>query len=436
MSIKVAFYTLGCKLNFSETSSIARGLKDGSSNFVEVDFSEKADFYIINTCSVTEQADKKFRFLARQTLRKNPERKLIAIGCYAQLQPEEISKFDKNIKILGASEKFEVEKYLNEFAQKEKSSEISNPIHSCEISKVETFESAYSYGDRTRAFVKIQDGCDYKCTYCTIPQARGKSRNTTISETIKNLKKLDANNIQEIVLTGVNTGDFGQQSNENFYTLLKAILEETQIPRIRISSIEPNLLTSEIIDLISVESRIVPHLHIPLQSGSDLILQKMKRRYNTTLYQKKMEEIYQKIPHIGIGCDVIVGFPGETEEIFEETFNFIQSLPISYLHVFPFSERPNTEAESMVAKVSGKDKKHRSEKLRELSNYKNLLFLKSQKNKVRNVLFENENKKGKMQGFTDNYIKVERYWTPELAGKIVPVTLESLDTNQRQYEYS
>ena len=422
----IAYHTLGCKLNFSETSTISRSLSE--KGFEKIPFDQIADYYVINTCSVTENADKKFKQTLKSTRKLNPNRKVIAIGCYAQLKPEQIAEMDPNLIVLGAQEKFNIEHYLEQLHLTE---EPVQRVFSCEIDQVTDYQGSYSFGDRTRAFVKIQDGCDYKCTYCTIPLARGKSRSDTIQRIIQNVLGLESKGVQEIILTGVNTGDFGanNDSGENFLMLLHSLIDLTQIKRIRISSIEPNLFNNDIIDYIKDNPRIVPHFHIPLQSGSDIILKKMKRRYLTPLYIDRIAKIRKDIPHACIGVDVIVGFPTESPELFKETYSFLNELDISYLHVFSFSDRDNTEALDMTPKVSSIDKKERSKMLHILSEKKRHAFYVKHQNETRPVLFEDANKEGYMYGYTDNYIRVKTYWNPELLNKEVSIKLTRLEDN-------
>lgn len=423
---KVAFYTLGCKLNFSETSTIARDFqKDG---FERVDFEEAADIYVINTCSVTDNADKRFKSIVKSALKKNSEAFLIAIGCYAQLKPEELASIEGVDLVLGATEKFKVMDYIQDLSKNE-----MGEIHSCEIDEADFYVGSYAIGDRTRAFLKVQDGCDYKCTYCTIPLARGISRSDTLNNVLVNAKEISEKGIKEIVLTGVNIGDygkgeFGNKTHEHtFLDLVKALDQTDGIHRIRISSIEPNLLTNETIDFVANSRSFVPHFHIPLQSGSDQLLKSMKRRYQTDLYADRVKRIKEKMPHACIGVDVIVGFPGESEELFLKTYNFLSELDISYLHVFTYSERPNTEAIEMEGVVAGKIRKKRSKMLRGLSVKKRRSFYESQLGKSLTVLFEGENKKGYIHGFTENYVKVKAPWNPELVNTLHMVRLKEID---------
>ena len=422
MMKKVAFHTLGCKLNFSETSSIARSCED--EGYEKVDFKEKADIYVLNTCSVTENADKECKRLVRQVLKINSEAFVVIIGCFAQLKPEEIAKYEGVDLVLGATEKFKLPSYLNDLSKQE----IAE-IHSCEIEDANFFESAYSIGDRTRAFLKVQDGCDYKCTYCTIPLARGISRSDQLENVLKNAKEISDKEIKEIVLTGVNIGDYGKgefgnkKHKHTFLDLVKALDDVKGISRLRISSIEPNLLKNETIDFVSNSKIFVPHFHIPLQSGSDELLKRMKRRYQTTLYKDRITHIKDKMPDCCIGVDVIVGFPGETEELFEETYNLLNELDISYLHVFTYSERANTEAASMKDVVDKNVRHQRSKMLRILSAKKKRAFYENNIGTIRTVLFEHDNKDGFIQGYTENYVKVKVDYDPGLRNQSIKVKL-------------
>jgi len=423
---KVAFYTLGCKLNFSETSTIARNFT--SEGFNRVNFSEKADIYVINTCSVTDNADKRFRSIVKQAQKVNSNAFIIAIGCYAQLKPEELADVNGVDLVLGATEKFKITDYLNDLSKND-----FGEIHSCEIEDVDFYVGSYSIGDRTRAFLKVQDGCDYKCTYCTIPLARGISRSDTLENVLHNAKEISKQNIKEIVLTGVNIGDYGKGEFGNkmhehtFFELVKALDKVKGIERLRISSIEPNLLKNETIEFVSKSKVFVPHFHIPLQSGSDELLKKMKRRYNKGLYLNRVSKIKDMLPHACIGVDVIVGFPGETEAHFLETYNFLNDLDISYLHVFTYSERDNTLAIEMDGVVNKKDRVKRSKMLRGLSVKKRRAFYESQLGTIRTVLFESENKEGYIYGFTENYVKVKTPWDPELINTLHKIELTKID---------
>ena len=422
----VAFYTLGCKLNFSETSTIARDFE--SNDFKRVDFSKAADIYVINTCSVTENADKKFKSVVNRALKKNPDAFVIAVGCYAQLQPEEIADIHGVDLVLGATEKFNVTQYLGDLVKSEK-----GQVHSCEISEADFYESAYAIGDRTRAFLKVQDGCDYKCTYCTIPLARGISRSDALENVLQNAKDIADQDIKEIVLTGVNIGDYGKgefgnkKHEHTFLDLVKHLDEVEGIERLRISSIEPNLLKDETIAFVASSRSFVPHFHIPLQSGSDRLLKKMRRRYLTKLYTDRVFAIKEAMPQACIGVDVIVGFPGETEEDFLTTYNYLNELPISYLHVFTYSERPNTPAAEMDDQVPVNIRKKRSKLLRGLSAKKRRAFYEDQLGSEHTVLFEGENKQGYIHGFTENYVKIRKPWNPYLVNQLHQVTLDEID---------
>ena len=423
---KVAFYTLGCKLNFSETSTIARDFQN--EGFERVDFSDVADIYVINTCSVTENADKRFKTIVKQALQVNADAFIIAIGCYAQLQPQELADVYGVDLVLGASEKFKITDYLNDLSKQSVGS-----VHACEIEAADFYVGSYSIGDRTRAFLKVQDGCDYKCTYCTIPLARGISRSDSLQNVLKNAYEISKKGIQEIVLTGVNIGDYGKGEFDNkkhqhtFLELIQALDTVEGIKRLRISSIEPNLLKNETIDFVSKSNCFVPHFHIPLQSGSNLVLKNMRRRYMRELYEERVSMIKQQMPDACIGVDVIVGFPGETEALFLETFNFLNTLDISYLHVFTYSERPNTLAASMQNAVPKTIRTKRSKLLRGLSVKKRRAFYESQLGSIRTVLFEGENKSGYIHGFTENYVKVKTPWNPTLVNTLHEIELTKID---------
>jgi len=425
-SKKVAFYTLGCKLNFSETSTIARSFND--EGFDRVDFKESADIYVINTCSVTENADKRFKTIVKQTQKVNPEAFVVAIGCYAQLKPEELADVNGVDLVLGATEKFKITDYLNDLTKND-----FGEVHSCEIEDADFYVGSYSIGDRTRAFLKVQDGCDYKCTYCTIPLARGISRSDTMENVLTNAKEISEQGIKEIVLTGVNIGDygkgeFGNKKHEHTFLDLVSELDKVEgIERLRISSIEPNLLKNETIDLVSKSRAFVPHFHVPLQSGSNEILKNMKRRYMRELYVERVSKIKEVMPHACIGVDVIVGFPGETDNHFLETYNFLNELDISYLHVFTYSERDNTEAAEMEEVVPKNVRAKRSKMLRGLSVKKRRAFYENQLNTERTVLFEGDNKEGYIHGFTENYVKVKTPWNPELVNTLHKVSLTKID---------
>ncbi|MBP7470021.1 MAG: tRNA (N(6)-L-threonylcarbamoyladenosine(37)-C(2))-methylthiotransferase MtaB [Flavobacterium sp.] len=423
---KVAFYTLGCKLNFSETSTIARSFQD--EGFDRVDFEEVADMYVINTCSVTENADKQFKQVVRKAMKLNNKAFVAAIGCYAQLKPEELANVDGVDLVLGATEKFKITDYINDLSKND-----FGEVHSCEIEEADFYVGSYSIGDRTRAFLKVQDGCDYKCTYCTIPLARGISRSDELQNVLKNAKEISEQNIKEIVLTGVNIGDygkgeFGNKKHEHTFLELVQELDKVEgIERLRISSIEPNLLKNETIEFVSKSRTFVPHFHIPLQSGSNDILKLMKRRYLREIYVERVNKIREVMPHACIGVDVIVGFPGETDEHFLETYHFLNDLDISYLHVFTYSERDNTEAAEMDGIVPANVRAKRSKMLRGLSVKKRRAFYESQIGTQRTVLFEAENKEGYIHGFTENYVRVKTPWNPELANTLQEINLTKID---------
>lgn len=418
----VAFHTLGCKLNFSETSTIARKFQEDGYN--RVAFDSFADVYVINTCSVTDNADKETKRIVKSALNQNPDAFICVIGCYAQLKPEEIANIEGVDLVLGASEKFRLTQYITDLSKKKETE-----IHSCEIEEANSFVDAYSIGDRTRAFLKVQDGCDYTCSYCTIPLARGISRSDSLENVVKNARDIAAKGIKEIVLTGVNVGDYGKgefgnkKHEHTFFDLVKALDQVTNIERIRISSIEPNLLRDETIDFVSNSNRFVPHFHIPLQSGSNSILKKMRRRYMRELYAEKVNKIKTAMPDACIGVDVIVGFPGETEELFLETYQFINELDIAYLHVFTYSERDNTDAATYEGVVSKNIRSQRNKMLRILSTKKQLAFYRSQLGKEMDVLFESENKDGFIHGFTPNYVKVALPFNDKLINQVIRVQL-------------
>ena len=433
MRKKVAFYTLGCKLNYSETSTIARGFQDDG--YDRVDFSEHADMYVINTCSVTENADKRFKSIVKQALKINPDAFIAAIGCYAQLKPEQLAAVDGVDLVLGATEKFRIGEYVNElFSHPERSRGVGK-IHSCEIEEADFYVGSYAIGDRTRAFLKVQDGCDYKCTFCTIPLARGISRSDTLGNVLENAAEISKKGIKEIVLTGVNIGDFGKgefgnkKHEHTFLDLVKALDRVEGIHRLRISSIEPNLLKNETIEFVSKSNSFVPHFHIPLQSGSDIILKLMQRRYLRGQYVERVNKIKEVMPNACIGVDVIVGFPGESDEQFLETYHFLNELNISYLHVFTYSERDNTPAASMNDPVPQKVRNKRSKMLRTLSVKKRRSFYESQLGATRTVLFEGENKDGYINGFTENYVKVKYPWDPKLVNTLHLVNLTEIDVD-------
>ncbi len=441
-SATVCFETLGCKLNFAETAAIAQSVE--SKGFSVVTFDQKVDYYVINTCSVTENADKKCKKLIKDFKRINPTGSVVIIGCYAQLKPDEILAIKGVDLVLGASDKFKLGDFLSELVLDD--SHNSRPKFPS-ITSVEEFYPAYSLGERTRSFLKVQDGCDYSCTFCTIPLARGKSRNGTIESIVKNAREIGADRfdisqgdisqgdpsvgnffqiqkIREIVLTGVNIGDFGKTTGESFLELIRALDQISTIDRYRISSIEPNLLTPEIIEFVARSDRFMPHFHIPLQSGSDAILGRMRRRYRTEFYERKIKEIRNLLPFAGIGVDVIVGFPGENEEEFIKTYQFIESLDISYLHVFTYSERDNTIAVDFPQKVPPQEKAYRSKKLHELSSEKQQIFIERNLGQSFPVLFERGQKNGFMHGFTPNYIRLEVPYNPQWMNQIITIPVE------------
>ncbi|RXG15658.1 threonylcarbamoyladenosine tRNA methylthiotransferase MtaB [Leeuwenhoekiella aestuarii] len=433
---KVAFYTLGCKLNFSETATISRSFEN--EGFDRVDFTDEADIYVINTCSVTENADKRFKTIVKQAQKINPDAFVAAVGCYAQLKPEELADVDGVDLVLGATEKFKITDYLNDLSKND-----MGEVHSCEIEDADFYVGSYSIGDRTRAFLKVQDGCDYKCTYCTIPLARGISRSDTLENVLKNAEEISEKGIREIVLTGVNIGDYGKgefgnkKHEHTFLDLVKALDQVEGIERLRISSIEPNLLKNETIKVVAESRAFVPHFHIPLQSGNNEILGKMSRRYKRELYVDRVHEIKRLMPDACIGVDVIVGFPGETDEHFLDTYTFLNELDISYLHVFTYSERDNTKAANMNGVVPLKTRKKRSKMLRGLSAKKRRVFYESQLGTDRTVLFEGENKKGYIHGFTENYVKVKTPWDPALINTTHHINLSDIDEDGLvRFEYA
>jgi threonylcarbamoyladenosine tRNA methylthiotransferase MtaB len=420
----VAFHTLGCKLNFSETSTIARKFEEAG--FQKTGFDKGADVYVINTCSVTENADRECKTIVHRALNQNPEAFIAIIGCYAQLKPNEISDIEGVDLVLGAAEKFNVVNYIGDAVKKQKAE-----VFSCEIADANEFISSYSTTDRTRAFLKVQDGCDYNCSFCTIPLARGKSRSNTIESVLNDVKKIAESGVREIVLTGVNLGDFNylDEKRIGFLDLIRELDNTKDIERFRISSIEPNLLTNEIIEFVSKSKKFVPHFHIPLQSGSDKILKQMRRRYLSDLYADRVIAIKKLMPYCCIGVDVIVGFPGETNEDFLETYNFLNDLDISYLHVFTYSERKNTYAVQLAHPVPIHERKKRNQMLRILSEKKLRHFYEQNIGKEFNVLFESENKEGMIHGFTENYIKVKTPFDSFLINQLVPVKISEVDND-------
>ena len=421
----VALTTLGCKLNFSETSTISRQFKNVGYSIVR--FDQFSDIYVINTCSVTENADKQFKSYVSKALKINQDAFIIAIGCYAQLKPEELANVNGVDLVLGSKEKFKILDYLNDFKKNQ-----SSKIHSCEISETNFYRSSFSIGDRTRSFLKVQDGCDYKCTYCTIPLARGISRSDKLDNILRAAKEISDSGIKEIVLTGVNIGDygkgeFGNKNHKNtFLELVTALDKVDGISRVRISSIEPNLLSNDIINFVSNSKKFVPHFHIPMQSGSDTILKLMKRRYLSKLYRDRINHVKQVMPNACIGADVIVGFPGESEEEFMETYNFIKSLDLSYLHVFTYSERDNTEAVGLNNFVPSSIRSKRSKLLRALSVQLKRKFYMSQLGTIKNVLFEPENRNGFIYGFSNNYVRIKTPWRSSIKDKIIPFELQNI----------
>ncbi len=421
---RVAFHTLGCKLNFAETSTISRSLP--TEHFERVGSGDSADVHIVNTCSVTETADKKCRQLIKQLIKRDPEAFIAVVGCYAQLNPEKISTIKGVDLILGNNEKYDIANLIpaggkNSVAE----------IYSCELTAEELFKGAWSVGDRTRSFLKVQDGCDYKCSYCTIPMARGNSRNPDISTIVGEAGKIAGEGVEEIVLTGVNIGDFGKSTGESFIDLLKRIVEVKGINRYRISSIEPNLLTDDIIKFAAENEKIMPHFHIPLQSGNNRILGAMRRRYKREVFADRIIKIKEIMPFAGIGADIISGFPGESEEEYEDTYSFIESLPVSYLHIFPFSERPGTVAAQLEGKVPYKVKEKRCKKLISLSGSKQREFMEHNIGRSEKVLFEGLENDRLITGFTENYIRVEYPWEPSLSGQTKEVTLTGITPSGR-----
>lgn len=420
---KVAFYTLGCKLNFSETSTIARSFEDAG--YAKVKFDEFPDIFVINTCSVTENADKKCRQLVKKARKINPDSYIAIIGCYAQLKPEEIAEIQGVNIVLGANEKFDIIKHIEQLDSHEEKA-----VSYGKIKEVKEFIPSFSYGDRTRSFLKIQDGCDYFCTFCTIPLARGKSRNASVTQTVEEAKKIAETEIKEVVLTGVNIGDFGQGGDEGFFGLIQELDKVNGIDRYRISSIEPNLLSNEIIDFcLNDAKKFVPHFHIPLQSGSDELLKKMRRKYLSDLYVDRVAQIKRINPDTCIGVDVIVGFPGESDEEFMKTYNFLKDLDISYLHVFTYSERANTTANKMDEVVPMRVRKDRSKMLHILSDKKKRAFYESQVGKEGTVLWESENNDGWMYGFTENYIKMKQPYNEVAENTFENVLFDKIDSD-------
>ncbi|HNY14096.1 MAG TPA: tRNA (N(6)-L-threonylcarbamoyladenosine(37)-C(2))-methylthiotransferase MtaB [Bacteroidales bacterium] len=422
--IKVAFHTLGCKLNFTETSTIARSFPEDK--FERVPAGKKADIYIINTCSVTDTADKKCKQAIRKFINQSPEAFIAVVGCYAQLNPSEIASIPGVDLVLGINEKFDVAQYFTG------NKAIKQPeIHSCELTSSERFVHSYSSGDRTRSFLKVQDGCDYHCSYCTIPLARGASRNPSIETLLAETALIASKGVKEIVVTGVNIGDFGKSTGDDFKTLMKELIKTEGIERFRISSIEPNLLTDELLVMLAGESKILPHFHIPLQSGCNRILALMGRRYKRELFSERVNRIKELIPMAGIGADVIVGFPGETSADFDETYEFLRATPLSYLHVFSYSGRPNTKADQMPGKINSSTKEERSKLLISLSQSKHREFMNQNTGHEAFVLFEKSRTGGMITGYTGNYLRVEYPWDQKLAGQIKKVKLTGISDNER-----
>ncbi len=419
---KAAFYTLGCKLNFSETSTIAGSFKEVG--FERVDFKEKADVYVINTCSVTNQGDKESRNIVRRAIKKNPNAMVIVVGCYSQLKPEEVGNIEGVDMVLGTQEKFHIPAYLGNLEKKE-----TTEIKTTRLADIKSYHKAFSWGDRTRSFLKIQDGCDYYCSFCTIPIARGRSRNDSIVNTVAEAKKAVDKGYKEIILTGVNIGDYGKTTGENFLDLLKALEKVEGLHRLRLGSIEPNLLKDEIIELVAGSNVIMPHFHIPLQSGADEVLSLMKRKYSTDLFAKRVKRIREIVPHAFIGVDIIAGTNGETETLFQESYDFINSLEISQLHAFTYSERTGTQALKIPWKVDIEDRKRRTQMYINLSEKKLLSFYHKHLGSSQTVLFENQKNKKKMSGFTENYIKIEADFREDLINKLANVKLKTILPN-------
>lgn len=417
---KVALYTLGCKINFAETSTIAGSFTEAG--FERVDFTEKADVYVINTCSVTNQGDKESRNIIRRAIKSNPEAMIIVVGCYSQLKPDEIGHIEGVDLVLGTQEKFNILSYIGKIEKKD-----ATEIRTTRLANIKDYHKAFSWGDRTRSFLKIQDGCDYYCTFCTIPFARGRSRNDTIENTVAEAGKAIQKGFREIILTGVNIGDYGKSTNENFIDLLERLANMDGLQRLRLGSIEPNLVTDDIIALVADSKVIMPHFHIPLQSGSDEILSLMKRKYSTGLFARRVEYIRKIVPHAFIGVDVIAGTNGETEEFFRESYDFINNLEISQLHAFTYSERSGTQALKIPLKVDIEDRKRRTQMYINLSEQKLHAFYEKHLNTEQIVLFEDQkNKKGNMSGFTENYIKVEIPYRKDFINQLIKVKLVSI----------
>ncbi len=416
---KIAFHTLGCKLNFTETSAIARLFPE--EEFKRVPPTQKADIYIINTCTVTDAADKKSRQAVKKFINRSPDAFIAVVGCYVQIKPQEISSIPGVDLVLGSNEKFDISYYLSGLKKRNKPE-----IHSSALSQTDPFINAYSAGDRTRSFLKIQDGCDYGCSYCTVPLARGHSRNPDIATLVNEASIIADKGIKELVLTGVNIGDFGKSTGNTFKELIEELVIIPGIERIRLSSIEPNLLSDEIIELVQLNEKLLPHFHIPLQSGCNKILGLMRRRYNRELFANRIKMIKEKIPLAGIGADIITGFPGETDGDFEDTYSFVEKLPVSYLHIFTFSERPGTETAGFPDKVKNEEKDKRTRKLISLSELKHNHFMNINIGETAEVLFEKTRRMGMISGFTGNYLRVEYPWQPGLAGEIKKVRMKEI----------
>jgi threonylcarbamoyladenosine tRNA methylthiotransferase MtaB len=421
---KIAFHTLGCKLNFAETSTISRSFPEDK--FERVTAAEKADIYIINTCSVTDLADKKCRQAIKKFINRSPEAFIAVVGCYAQLKPQEISLIPGVDLVLGTNEKFDLPAYISSYTKKKKPE-----VHSCDFSSSDRFSPSFSLNDRTRSFLKVQDGCDYQCAYCTIPMARGKSRNPDIATVVEEAQKIASAGMKEIVLTGVNIGDFGKSTGEHFIELIKELVKTEGIERIRLSSIEPNLLGDDLIKLVNKNKKLLPHFHIPLQSGNNKILGMMRRRYTTEIFAGRVREIRELMPLAGIGADVIVGFPGESQDDFDITYDFINQMPLSYLHVFTYSMRPGTVSEKLPDIITHTEKERRSRLLIDLSERKNREFFRMNIGEQRDVLFEMTRSDGMATGFTENYLRVEHPWQTGLAGKIIKVQITGISLSGR-----
>jgi threonylcarbamoyladenosine tRNA methylthiotransferase MtaB len=422
---KIAFQTLGCKLNFSETSTLSRQF--GDDGFEQVEFNDQADIYVINSCSVTRNAEKRCKELIRKSLKKNPDAHIAIIGCFSQINPEEIRNIPGVDIVLGNADKFNLFEHIKQLQIRDKDAPMNTDVA---VEEPDTFVPGFSMDDRTRSFFKIQDGCDYFCSYCTIPLARGRSRSNDIASTIATANEIARTNIKEVVLTGVNIGDFGKEHNQDFLGFLKELVEVEGLERIRISSIEPDLLNDDIIELVAKHPILMPHFHIPLQAGCDDVLKAMGRRYDTALFQSRVEKIKMLMPHACIAADLIVGFPSETDEMFQQSYDFIRKSDISYIHVFTYSERDNTRAVKFDTTVSPKVRHERSRKIQQLSDQKKHVFYENNKGSISKVLWEKDNIKGYMHGFTENYIKVKTLYKPEKVNTIEAVLLNFLDKDE------